>query len=63
MEVEVEDEGKVCVSDNSDVSTLLEKLDYHLDSVIVLSDDEPVPLDHPLKEDMKLKIVSVVSGG
>ncbi|MFP3871615.1 MAG: MoaD/ThiS family protein [Candidatus Aenigmatarchaeota archaeon] len=63
MKVEVEGKGSVEVPEDSSVSTLVKELDYHLDSVVVLLDDEPLSLDHGLKEGMELKIVSVVSGG
>ncbi len=63
MKVKVKGEGDINLQKGSDVSSLVKELDYHLDSVIVLSDDEPLPLDHDLKEEMELKIISVVSGG
>ncbi len=63
MKVNIEDEGKVKVPEGSRVSAVIEKLDHHIDSVIVLRDGEPLPLDHELEENMDLKILPVVSGG
>ncbi|MBS3781663.1 MAG: MoaD/ThiS family protein [Candidatus Thermoplasmatota archaeon] len=63
MKVEVEGEGKVEVPEESQVSTVVKKLDYHLDSVIVLSEGEPLPLDEKVEEDITIKILPVVSGG
>lgn len=63
MKVKVEGEGEVSLPEGSDVSSLVEKLDYHQDSIIVLSGDEPVPLNEDLKDGMDLNIISVVSGG
>ncbi len=63
MKVEIEGEGEIELPENSKVSTLVKELGFHLDNVIVLQDDEPLSLEHELKDDMQLKIVSVVSGG
>ncbi len=63
MKIKVKDEGKVQVPDESTVKTVLEQLDYHLDSVVVISEDEPLPLDQEVEEGMTLKIIPVVSGG
>ncbi len=63
VRVEIENDGPIEVPKGSDVSDVIQSLDYHIDSVIVLSDGEPVPLDDEVKEDMTLKILSVVSGG
>ncbi len=63
MKVNIEDHGKVEVPEGSRVSAVLEKLDHHIDSVIILCDGEPIPLDDELEEDMDLKILPVVSGG
>ncbi|MFO7792774.1 MAG: MoaD/ThiS family protein [Candidatus Saliniplasma sp.] len=63
MKVDVEGEGVVKLEPGKLVSDLVKKLDHHQDSVIVLNDGEPLPLDEELDEDMNLKVVSVVSGG
>jgi len=63
MKVNIEDKGSIEVPEGSQVSTVVKKLDHHVDSVIVLSDGEPIPLDDEVKENMKLKILPVVSGG
>ncbi|MEF8834863.1 MAG: MoaD/ThiS family protein [Candidatus Thermoplasmatota archaeon] len=63
MKVNIEDEGKVEVPKGSEVSTVIERLDHHIDSVIVLSDGEPIPLDDKIEENMTLKVLPVVSGG
>ncbi|MFW5945874.1 MAG: MoaD/ThiS family protein [Candidatus Natronoplasma sp.] len=63
MNVNIESEGKVEVPQGSRISAVIEKLDHHIDSVIVLCDGEPIPLDHELEENMDLKILPVVSGG
>jgi len=63
MKVNIEGEGKIEVPEGSQVSTVIEKLDHHIDSVIVLCDGEPITLDDELEENMTLKILPVVSGG
>lgn len=63
MKVKVEGEGEIEVPENSEVSSLVNKLGYHLDSVIVLENEEPLPIDSNLEDGMHLKIISVVSGG
>ncbi len=63
MKVNVKGQGEVEFEDGMSISDLVEKLDYHKDSVIVLKDDEPTPLDEDLEDGMSLKIISVVSGG
>lgn len=63
MKVKIEDQGKIKIPEGSKVSTVVEKLDHHLDSVVVLSEGKPVPLEEEVKEDMALKVVPVVSGG
>ncbi len=63
MKVKIEGEGKIEIPEGSKISTVVEKLDHHLDSVVVLRDGRPVPLDDEVEEDMDLKIIPVVSGG
>ena len=63
MIVDIENDEDVEVPEGSKVSTVVEKLDHHLDSVVVLSAGKPVPLEEEVTEDMTLKIVPVVSGG
>ncbi len=63
MKVKVEGEGEIEVQENSEVSSLVNRLGYHLDSVIVLENEEPLPIDSNLEDGMELKIISVVSGG
>lgn len=63
MKVKVEEEGEVDLEEESTVEDLLKELDYHLDSVVVISDDDPLPLDYNLEKDMEVKIIPVVSGG
>jgi sulfur carrier protein ThiS len=63
MKIKVENEGEVILPESSKVSDLIQELDYHQDSVIVIHDGKPMPEDEKLKDDMKLKIISVVSGG
>lgn len=63
MRVKIENEGDIEIPKGSSVSSVVEKFDYHLDSVVVLSKGKPVPLEEEVDEDMTLKIVPVVSGG
>ena len=63
MKVYIEDEGEIEIPKGSQVSDVIEKLDHHIDSVIVLSDGEPITLDDQLEENMELKVLPVVSGG
>lgn len=63
MKVKVDGSGEVSLSDGANVSNLIEKLDHHQDSVIVLEDQKPIPLDKNLEDEVEYKIISVVSGG
>jgi len=63
MKVKIEGKGSVEIPEGSQVLTVVKKLDYHMDSVIVLSEGEPIPLDDELEENMTLKVLPVVSGG
>ncbi len=63
MKVKIENKGEIEVPEGSKVSNVVEKLDHHLDSVVVLSKGKPLPIDEKIEEGMQLKIVPVVSGG
>ncbi len=64
IDVNVEGENKeVEVPEDGRFSEIVEQFDYHLDSVVVLSGDEPVPMDEKIDTTRPIKIVSVVSGG
>ena len=63
MKVDVEGEGEITLESGKLISDLVSKLDHHQDSVVVLKDGEPLPLDKKVEDGMKLKVVSVVSGG
>lgn len=62
MKLKVDGE-KLELPENSTVSQVLETLDHHQDSVIVLDGETPLPLDRELSGEEDLKIISVVSGG
>ncbi len=63
MKVHVQGLGTMDIPQDSLVSDLVASMDKHLDSVIVIMESKPVPLDTPLKEGDTLRVLSVVSGG
>ncbi|MFP4000453.1 MAG: MoaD/ThiS family protein [Thermoplasmata archaeon] len=63
VKVKIEGEGELEIPEDSKVSTVVERLDHHLDSVVVISEGKPLPIKEKLEEGMSLKVVPVVSGG
>jgi sulfur carrier protein ThiS len=51
------------VDDNSTAYDILKKLELTPDTMIVLRDDQPIPIDEELNENDKIKIIQVISGG
>ncbi len=45
------------------VEDVIESLGFHKDSVIVLLDDTPIPIDQELEDGAEIKVIPVVSGG
>lgn len=56
-------EKTVTMADDSRVDDLLHELDMMPDTVIVLKDDTPIPIDAQLPQDQTLHIIRVSSGG
>ncbi len=64
MEVYLERENKTRkIKFNGTAKELLEKLGVNAAAVLVIRDNELITLDEKIKENDKIKIVSVVSGG
>jgi sulfur carrier protein ThiS len=51
------------VDDKSTAYDVLKKLELTPDTMIVLRDDQPIPIDEELNENDKIKIIQVISGG
>ena len=54
---------EIIVKKDSTILDLLNKLDLKPDTVIVMRDNIPIPIDETLKKDQKLSIIQVSSGG
>ena len=51
------------INKNSTILDLLNKLDLKPDTVIVMRDNMPIPIDETLTDDQELSIIIVSSGG
>ncbi len=51
------------VADRSTAYDILKKLELTPDTMIVVRNDQPIPIDEELKENDKIKIIQVISGG
>ncbi len=51
------------VDDNSTAYDILKKLELTPDTMIVLRNDQPIPIDEELNENDKIRIIQVISGG
>ena len=51
------------ITTGSKVLDLLKKIQLKPDSIIVLRDNTPIPVDDVLSENQKLSIIQVASGG
>lgn len=54
---------EIIVKKDSTILDLLNKLDLKPDTVIVMRDNIPIPIDENLKKDQELSIIQVSSGG
>jgi len=54
---------KLEVNKGSTVSEVLKQLQLKPDTVIVLNDDIPIPVDEKINERQEVKIIRVASGG
>ena len=54
---------EIIVKKDSTILDLLNKLDLKPDTVIVMRDNIPIPIDETLKKDQELSIIQVSSGG
>jgi sulfur carrier protein ThiS len=57
------DKKEIDLKDGSTVIDLLKKLNLKPDTLIVLNDDIPIPIDEVLKDKQNLSIILVSSGG
>ena len=56
-------EKQITIEEKSTVSEVLKKVDLKPDTVIVMSDDKPIPITEKLIDGQKLTILQVSSGG
>ena len=53
----------VTVRDGSTVQDVLRAIQVPPDAVIVMRDDAPLPVDAPVRDGERLRVLTVVSGG
>ena len=53
----------VDIKNHATVIDLLRKIDIKPDTVIVTTDDQPVPIDEKLEDKQEITIIQVSSGG
>ena len=58
-----DDTKEINVEKDSTIQNLLDKLNLKPDTVIVLRNNIPLPIDEVLEEDQELSIIQVSSGG
>jgi sulfur carrier protein ThiS len=51
------------IPDKSTAESLLKKLEVKPDTVLVISDNKPIPIDTKLKNNQEISILQVSSGG
>ena len=51
------------IKSGSKISDIIKRIDMKPDSVIILKENTPIPIDDVLNTDQELKIVQVASGG
>ena len=54
---------EIKINKNSTILDLLNKLDLKPDTVIVMRENIPIPIDETLTDDQELSIIIVSSGG
>jgi sulfur carrier protein ThiS len=54
---------KINIEAGSTVEYLLKKIKLKPDTLIVMSDNKPIPIDDVLNDDQELTIIQVASGG
>ena len=54
---------KVSVNKNETIETVIKKLGYHIDEVVVLSNQIPIPETSEITEDIKVSLLEVTSKG
>ena len=54
---------KIILEKGSKVRDLLEKIKIKPDTIIVMSDNTPIPVDDTLTENQEILIIQVASGG
>jgi sulfur carrier protein ThiS len=54
---------EIQMENNSTILDLLNKLNFKPDTVIVIKNDMPIPIDETLENDQELSIIQVSSGG
>lgn len=56
-------EKKIELQENSTALDMLKKLDLNPDTMLIIRNEVPIPVDEKLRDRDVLKIVRVVSGG
>jgi len=59
----INDEKEIQLEKGSTVLDLLNKLKIKPDTVVVMSNNTPVPIDNDLKDKQEITIIQVFSGG
>lgn len=54
---------KISVVENETVSSVITNLGFHLDRVVVLYNDQPIPETMTITEDLQLKVLEITSKG
>jgi sulfur carrier protein ThiS len=54
---------EIQIDKNSTILELIQILDFKPDTIIVLRDEIPIPIDETITEDQELTIIQVSSGG
>jgi sulfur carrier protein ThiS len=54
---------KINVKTGSTVEHILKKIELKPDTLIVMSNNKPIPIDDVLNDDQELTIIQVASGG
>ncbi len=54
---------KICVVENETISSVITNLGFHLDTVVVLYKDQPIPETTTITEDIELTVLEITSKG
>jgi sulfur carrier protein ThiS len=54
---------KICVVENDTVGSVIEKLGFHLDTIVVLKNEKPIPETSSINKNTELMILEITSKG